>query len=348
MFYRNQRYDLTESFLTALIKECQFYGNELKGHPIHTIFFGGGTPNSVPVSFYIRLFPVLRNAFSLTDDCEISMEMNPEFIQKDYLDVLKRFGLNRVSIGFQSLNTPELNFLGRTHSTDDSINALQIVKQTDISNINLDFIINTPLSQSETLIKQLKTVVSLNPTHLSTYSLSVEKGSQFYRDNIQIPSEEASSDLYMEVRQYLMRNGFDHYEVSAFSKPGFQCRHNLSYWTLSPYIGLGPSAVSFYRGQFYSHTSDTEMYIKDPIPKLPENSGNPMNYISDFVITAFRLTKGFSLNDFKNRFSVDFYDLYGDTVNIFLRDSFLERDDESIRVTEKGLLVLDTLLTEFM
>lgn len=354
-------------FIQALIKEMSFYFESFGKLPLHTLYFGGGTPNRLSSSDYAQIFEALHRYFILPTDMEISMEMNPELVTSAFLNDLKQLGLNRISLGVQSFIASELEFLGRHHSASHSISAVHAIKESGITNFNLDLIFSLPHSNLETLDHNLNDLLSLSPPHVSLYSLSIEKGTSFYKNGVSPLPQEDELEHYFHIKHRLEEAGLCHYEVSAFSKPGHRCAHNLSYWTLAPYIGLGPSASSYWDGYYYKHVSDLSAYCTDPISKrFSDTSFQPVplaDQLKDVLVSSFRLLDGVPISTINSRFNIDFEARYSKVLTSFYEQGLLKRIDSEafpapvsnyskkgpiITVTHKGLALLDTVLEAFM
>jgi oxygen-independent coproporphyrinogen-3 oxidase len=253
-FYKvKNQLDLEAPLITALSQEIKYYHTQFKQIPLHSIFFGGGTPSLLSVPALSSLFEHIHTTFKLTADCEITMEMNPENITPTLLSAYKQLGINRLSIGIQSFNPKDLSFLGRTHTIKDIKKALTTVCTHDQWNYNIDLITGLPHLTLEQLNHSLEHALSFKPTHISPYTLSIEPNTPFKKHGITPLNQSIESTHYHHIHTKLTAAHYTHYEVSAFSKPGYDSQHNCTYWKYDPFIGIGPSANSFFENRRYSH-----------------------------------------------------------------------------------------------
>ncbi|WP_457567377.1 radical SAM family heme chaperone HemW [Desulfurobacterium sp.] len=257
-----------EKYLILLRRELELRNLNLKPD---TIYFGGGTPSLMPPSFFesiITLFPSAK---------EITIEANPDDITKDYLKSLKETGVNRISIGVQSFQDKLLRILNRRHDGSKALNAVETAMSI-FKNVSIDLMFGIPQQSEKELEKDLKTAVTLHVPHISSYALTVYKNTPLYAEikngSLTLPSEEEFSNQYRTVVSILESHGYEQYEISNFSRHGFRCKHNLSYWNLENYAGIGPSAASLISGNYRKNISNFKSYTKNIFSnniKLEEN-----------------------------------------------------------------------------
>ncbi len=258
--YTNLHY-LQDQYFNALIKQLdyEFKRFDINRKKIKTIFIGGGTPSSVKANLYEKIFKKLEPF--LTSDIEITIEANPNSLSKEWIKQLKKFGVNRVSIGVQSFDEKKLKFLGRNHTKKEAIKAIKNSFEVGIKNISIDLIYDTYIDTKELLKEDLKIAFSLPINHLSAYSLTIEKGTKFYKDshqNIQLKNEKYTKWFIDNIKER-----FNQYEISNFGR--YQSKHNLGYWRLEDYIGIGSGAVGFLKNKRYYPTQNIQAYIKNPL-----------------------------------------------------------------------------------
>ncbi|MCP4050803.1 MAG: radical SAM family heme chaperone HemW [bacterium] len=344
--------DLCQEFIAAVKQEIMAYALRYPETVFGTLYVGGGTPSCLQLDLLEELLEFTELKFRFLENAEKTIEMNPETVTQSFLDLLKKYSFNRLSTGIQSFSDNELNFLGRNHMLCDIEASLHLIKKNNFHNINMDLIFGLPGSSKETFINNLKTAASFNPAHISTYSLSIEHGADFYKQKIEVIDQEEELSQYKAARHYLSENGFDHYEISAFAKKGFYCKHNLVYWSYKPYIGIGPAASSFYQNRIYSNVPDIRAYIKEPLFSvnniLKTNQTTKDMLIKEYIIANFRRLDGLSINDFKHRFDLDFNSLYKDTVAKLVQEGLLCQKESMLSLTERGLFLLNNVLLEFM
>ena len=265
--FENQ-HALQDSFLEALLLDLQNSSHQFASHkePLRSIFFGGGTPNTLPHQSYEKIFSTIRESYSLIEDCEITMEANPNLLTKEWCLHVKNLGVNRLSIGVQSFFEDKLTFLQREHSYKDIHTALDCALESGIENLSIDLIYDTPLDTPSRIYQEISQASTLPINHLSAYSLTIEKDSKLERQGIK-PTKES---LFTEVRENLGNFGFLQYEVSNYAKP-YKVQHNLAYWDYEDYIGCGCGAVGKVGNvRFYTHTNLTN-YIAHPTHRKTES-----------------------------------------------------------------------------
>lgn len=256
-----------DAYVDALLIEARSFG----GMSFKTIYIGGGTPSLLGSERVERLMTGLGRIFDIGDLVEGTIEVNPESATSGILETARAFGLNRVSVGVQSLSDPELRRSGRVHAAEQAIEALCRAREAGFSNISADLIIGLPSQVWMSLKASLTTVTRLGVGHVSAYCLSLEPGTCLTNDPLQdLPSDDDQADLFDETRAFLLGMGFVHYEISNFARPGFECWHNLNYWRGGEYIGLGPAAASHVGGMRFKNCSDLQAYIADPTGQVEE------------------------------------------------------------------------------
>ncbi len=335
----------------ALVSEIKAYGKHFPKLEIKTVFLGGGTPSSLTSEGLNTLLDAVYTHFSLSKDSEKTIEMNPESVSASKLSVLKTFHFNRISLGVQSFDENELAFLGRLHTPGRIATVVDMIKTHGFYNFNLDFIFGLPNASLSILEDTLTKAVSLAPTHLSTYALSIERGTPFSKQKKTKTTQETELKHYQFIRKFLAQHGYKHYEVSAFSKPGFKCQHNLAYWHLTPFIGIGPSASSFFQNIHYKQTSSLEAYIENSSPPLLTKNLRPMSQnamIKDYIVANLRRLEGISFREFSSRFSLDFKKTYANTLEKLYQLKLVSVTTTRVKVTTKGLYLLDMVLEAFI
>jgi len=342
---------LETPFIDALLVEAKAYISQVPKQKISSIFIGGGTPNALSAKNLDRLLSELWTLFDIPKKIEKTIELNPESLTHSHLKIITKLHINRASLGVQSFNQNELKFLGRTHHPSRIHTAVKMLRAHQISNFNLDLIFGTPSASIETLAASLDEALTLHPPHISTYALSIEQGTPFKRKNIQPLDQDTAKHHYQYLRKTLKKNKYIHYEVSAFSKPRMQCKHNLTYWNLRPFIGLGPSAASFFKDRHYHNLSSLEDYIQNPLPKLftsPPPKLPKTERIKDYVVANLRRHTGISKKAFYKEFGLEFELYFKTPIQKLSKDRLLTQSKSHVKVTTRGLFLLDTVLMEFI
>lgn len=336
---------------------------------VDTIFFGGGTPSLLSSESIQRILSAIDSVFLVNKDVEITVESNPGTLNLDKLNGYKHSGVNRLSIGVQSFDDGELLQIGRIHDSKSAIKTIETCRIVGFQNINLDLIFSLPNQHLDGWTRNLKTAISLSPEHLSIYGLQLEEGTEFFERFSKGEFDETSDDLdremYHKTCDMLKSNGFEHYEISNWSKPSYECRHNLKYWQFGDYLGIGPSAASFVNGfrfevapsvaDFMSPYESNE--TNDSYAKLTSNlfSNIHQNTLSDsageFAFTALRTTEGISFKKFKEEFGLEFMNFYEKEIpeiEYFKALSDVKIDEEGLRLTRRGIDVSNRIMALFV
>lgn len=314
---------------------------------VDSIFFGGGTPSILPPSHIEKILGSIYQKFDIKEDVEITIEANPGTLTIDKLDYYKKLGINRLSLGVQSFNDKELKFIGRIHDSQTAKDTFKQCRKAGFDNINLDLIFSLPEQKLEGWKKNLEEAAVLLPDHLSVYGLQLEEGTEFFRIFQQGEFSETSDELdrrmYHWTCDYLRRMGFEHYEISNWSKPGFECRHNLKYWNFQDYLGVGPSAASFVEGRRFSMDEGwniVDIHVND----LMDSAG-------EFSFTSLRTSEGIDFKRFENEVGEPFWSVYGkqrEEIEGLSNEGLVTLDNKGIRLTEKGIDISNRIMTVFI
>lgn len=261
------RLNSLDSYVEAILKEAQKYA----GLPFATVYLGGGTPSLLRADGVRKLFTGLRQTFDLSSVSEATMEANPESVNAELLEAARTSGLNRISIGVQSLSDVELTRVGRIHLAAQAIEAIVLAQNSGFDNISVDGILGLPGQDWQSLMVTLETLIGMDIQHLSLYCLSVEPHTPLAANlPPDLPSDDAQAELYEQAAALLVKRGFEHYEISNFALPGYECQHNLNYWRSGEYVGLGPAAASHFEGKRYKNKADLDAYLANPIGVVEE------------------------------------------------------------------------------
>ncbi|MBQ2687701.1 MAG: radical SAM family heme chaperone HemW [Clostridia bacterium] len=334
-----------DDFVGSLLKSISFWSEKLKGKSVDTVYFGGGTPSLLGNNRIIKILNYARKAFKFDTDCEITLEANPS--SADNLDFaeLKYNGINRVSLGMQSAIDEELKLLGRRHSREDVLVTVDQIKKSGISNISLDVMLGIPEQTKESLIKTLDFASSLCATHISTYLLTIEPNTVFgkERNRFQFASDDLQAELYLATSEYLKSNGYEHYEISNFCKYGLFSKHNMRYWQLKDYLGLGPSAHSLVNGKRFYYPRSVEAFKNNQI--VEDGEGNTAE---EYIMLMLRTKNGLNINEAKRLYGIEFDTRFFQKVKLYEANGYIENDGNSIRLTEKGFLLSNTVIADLI
>lgn len=357
-FYSIKWDDESENkYIEAIINEIKSYKDNLRGNYIaDTIFFGGGTPTIIKTENLRRIIDCLRDAIEIDNCSEISMEANPNTLTSEKLNSYKSIGINRLSIGIQSLNDEILKKIGRIHDSSEALEAIDRAKNTGFENINADVMFNIPGQTGYDIEDTVTKIIDRGVKHISFYSLKLEKGTPMYsmekNNKIIMPDEEVEREMYYAGRNIMEKNNLFQYEISNFAEKGFECRHNLKYWNQEEYIGLGPSAHSFLNNTRYSNPSDLKMYcensMSDKFERIIQEELDKDDLMFEYIMLRLRLTEGLNIKEFNNKFSQDFLEMYKLQIDYLIKNNLLELKNDFVRLTKKGLDISNYVIEEFM
>ncbi len=353
---------LIEDFAGALRNEIAYYGSidEYTDKPVESIYFGGGTPCLLSEAQLEKIMHALRRSFDIMPDAEISMEANPAAVSAAKLREFRRLGLNRLSIGAQSFDAEVLRILGRLHSAGQIAETIDAARTAGIENISLDLMFGISGQSQHSWEKTISEAAKESPEHISLYSLEIMDNTRFARDVdrgiYRQTAEEADRKMYAKALEMLEDAGYRQYEISNICKMGYECRHNMRYWNMGEYIGLGPAAHSFMDGTRYSNAADVKAYISQISQGgRPEISGYHKNSrqdnMSEYIFTGLRRNIGISKADFRQKFGEDIWQIYAAEkaeFDEFARGGFAIEDEFSIRLTRKGMDVSNKIMMIFV
>ena len=240
---------LKSQYVHALISHIREYAKLINSYEVDTVYFGGGSPAQIGAQNIALIIKELKKGFDVKDDSEITIELNPENRDRKLFRALRRAGINRLSIGAQSMDDGELKLLSRSHSANDTVEAVSIARNCGFDNISLDMIYALPGQSIKSVLETAKRIAILSPEHISAYNLKLDSGCPMYKMKDQLPDDDTQADMYLSIIESLKDEGYSQYEISNFSKPGKFSKHNMKYWDLSEYLGFGCAAHSFYGGK---------------------------------------------------------------------------------------------------
>ncbi|MEO8277662.1 MAG: radical SAM family heme chaperone HemW [Thermoanaerobaculia bacterium] len=329
-------------FLAALHREIDGW-SELHGRPVETIFLGGGTPSLLSGAEIAQILLHLGEVFALAADAEITAEANPSDLDPASLSALRSAGVNRLSIGVQSFSDRELALVGRRHDAARAARVVQEARAAGFDNLSIDLMLAIPGQTEAGFRRSLDRAIELETDHLSLYLLEVHESSEMdflRRERPRLfPGEEAERRRYLAMHDRLLAAGFEHYEISNFARPGKQGRHNLRYWHLEPWLGLGPSAHSYVDGRRFRHPADLGAWLLDP-QAIETLENDPLE---ERAMLGLRLDEGIERSTLQAASRADSIEL---TARLARLGQFVEASDGRIRLTTEGRLVSNAVLSE--
>ena len=348
-------------YAAAVIREMELRAERLDG-PLssETLYFGGGTPSLMEPKEVTSIVEAARNFFSLAGDAEITIEANPGTLSPEKLAGFRNAGINRLSLGVQSFNDENLGSLGRIHTARQALDAFAAAREAGFANIGIDLIHSLPGQDLAAWQEDLSLAVQLRPEHISAYALSVEEGTPFQtmkeEGKLLLPDEDEELAMFRHTSSYLKDHGYDHYEISNFSLPGFRSRHNQVYWHRSSYLGFGAGAHSFLRTTKYgirwhnvpSPEDHMESIIQSRIPEEDLAVLTKREAMAEFMFLGLRMLEGVAVEQFHHQFGLSFQEAYPEELLKLLSERLLESSGGIISLSERGLLMANQVFMRFV
>ena len=356
----SNRDNLIKGYVEALKKEIEKF--DFSEYIVTTIYIGGGTPSYIDEKYILEILSLLKeklvnNSISWKN-IEITIEVNPGTVTKKKLEIYKESGANRLSIGLQSTNNRLLNQIGRIHTFKDFLDTYNLAKEVGFDNVNVDLMIALPNQSIKDIKESLEEIVSLNLNHISVYSLILEEGTllekQIDEGKIELPSDEEERRMYWYVKDFLELHGYNHYEISNFSKEGKESKHNLNCWNQEEYIGFGLASHSYIDGIRFCNTSNLEKYIEninnnnlDKNTQIEEKQEKE-DEEKEFMTLRFRKIDGVDISKFKEKYQENPLFLFRKELDKLVNEGLVEVDLNNIRLTNKGLDLANLVFEEFV
>lgn len=347
------------AYMAALQQEVLERAPECKGRAVTSLFFGGGTPSTVEAEQLAGLLQTVKEQFALAEDAEITVEVNPGTVDRRKLEVYRRAGVNRLSIGLQSADDRELETVGRIHTWEQFREAWQAAAEAGFKNLNVDVMSALPGQTCESFLHTLESVLALRPApaHISAYSLIPEEGTplmeQIARGRLVLPDEDADREMYRAAKRVLGQAGYRRYEISNYARPGYECRHNCGYWSRRDYLGFGIGAASLMDTVRFKNGSDLQAYLRSPAGCREEvQSLSPGEQMEEFLFLGLRMTEGVSAEEFADCFGEEMDFVYGEVIRRNTADGLLEwrecGNGQRLALTERGLDLANYVMAQFL
>ncbi|MBR6505183.1 MAG: oxygen-independent coproporphyrinogen III oxidase [Clostridia bacterium] len=325
---------------------------------VKTIYIGGGTPSYIESSHIVEVIETIKKNYIIDEKAEITIEVNPGTVTKEKLLDYKKTGINRLSIGLQETNNCNLKTIGRIHTYEDFLSTYNLAKEVGFENINADLMLGLPNQTIEDLKKSLEKLLKLDLKHISIYSLILEENTKLERlvneGKLKLTDEEIERKMYWFVKNKLEEAGFIHYEISNFSKVGYESKHNLDCWEQKEYMGFGVASHSYTDDTRFSNIDDIEVYIKnfkngqDIDNLIFHEKQTKQSKMKEYMLLGLRKIDGVSIQNFKNKFLENPIYLYKDEINKLVKDDLLEVDGDNIKLTKKGIDLANLVWQEFV
>ena len=349
----------------AVMKELFLYADDFKDEIVTSVFIGGGTPTFLEADRMVRIMECVHSYYNLSSDCEITIECNPKTATLDSLYKYREAGINRISIGLQSVNSDELKLLGRVHDYNDFLRTFENARKAGFQNINIDIMTGLPGQTEEKLQKTLRAVYMLRPEHISAYDLIIEEETPFYdkyasdlirrdrgEETLLLPNEELEEKLSNQVEDFLISHGYHQYEISNFARPDKECRHNKGYWERVPYLGIGAGSASLIAEHRWNNVRDVYKYMEaienDELPKVGLHELSKNEAMEEFFFLGLRKNEGVNRLDFENYFELTVDAVYGEVLRRLKSENLLIENAGQIYLTKRGRDVSNFILADFL
>ncbi len=345
-----------EKYIECLKKEIK--NKEVDNCIVDTIYIGGGTPSFIESKYIKEILELVKSRFKIKEEAEITIEVNPGTVNEEKLKDYKKMGINRISIGLQSTNNRILKQIGRIHTYEEFLNTYNLARKVGFKNINVDLMLALPNQTLEQLEGSVEEVIKLNPEHISIYSLILEEGTKMEElvnnKKVELPSDELERKMYWDIKNKLEQNGYTHYEISNFSKKGFESKHNMNCWNQKEYLGFGLAAHSYINNERFCNINNIEEYIKNI-----ENNNiksnieiceiqNEEEKKKEYMLLGLRKLEGVNIQEFKNKFVDNPIYLYRKELEKLVNENLIEIDLNNIKLTNKGLDLANLVWEEFV
>ena len=356
--FNSFKIDLNEKikYLNYLGEEMKLYKEEIKNREIDRVFVGGGTPSILNENEINILFEKIKENFNIKSNAEITMECNPGTLTLNKLKVMKKSGVNRLSIGLQAVQNHHLKYIGRIHTFEEFEKNYHDAKQMGFDNINIDLMYALPNQSREDWMESLEKVVKLNPTHISAYSLILEENTELFkmyeRDEFNLLDENTDIEMYEYTIDYLKSHGYNQYEISNYAKDNFECKHNVLYWKCEEYVGIGASASGYFNGIRYNNICELDNYEKMILegekPIEWEEKLSIKDEIEESIFLGLRMNEGIQISDFKEKYNFDFEKEYKNEIEKLSKMELIEIDNNLMKLTQKGREISNSVFVEFI
>ncbi len=351
--FPNPKTDTVDAYITALTSEMEEWSRHLTEHYgapplIDTVFFGGGTPTLLSISQFEKLTETLYRQFRVSPSAEITAECNPATADRVFFRDLRRLGINRLSIGVQSMNDSELKLLGRLHRAEDAKRTFFDAKSGGFDNLSADVMFGIPSGTPDSLADTLQAVTALSPDHISVYGLQIEEGTYFARHQgeLELPDEDTERQMYMDTATLLAEHGFHRYEISNFAKPHCESRHNLKYWHREDYLGLGLAAHSCLGNKRFSNTENLPDYLAGRRNGTRETIGEH-DILCESVMLGMRLSSGIDFSLLAQKHGPQAWH-YHRALSKYIPLGLIRQTEATLAFTESGMYVSNAILSDIL
>lgn len=353
-FYSTTLLSIRNEYIDAVCREMKLRENYLN-EPVSTIYLGGGTPSLLDEDNLNKLFLYINNVYSVNADAEVTMECNPDDVTPEFVNVISRMPINRVSMGAQTFSDKRLALLHRRHNAGEVSKAVMLLRKAGIPNISIDLMFGFPNESLEQWKEDIAAALALNVEHISAYSLMYEEGTPLWNmlknGKIKEIDDDLSLAMYNELVSQLTASEYEHYEISNFARPGFRSRHNSSYWHQVPYIGLGAAAHSFDMKSRQWNVADVRKYIKsinNNVIPMERETLDKDTIMNDIITTALRTSDGIDLKKVESMLGCEYSNHVVKNAARHIDEGLLELKDGRLKLTKKGIYISDMIMSDIM
>ena len=354
-FYTEVAPKLIPTLVDSIVKELYIRKDYLQNEPIHTIYFGGGTPSILSKAQFLKIFETIYSIYSVNKDAEITFEANPDDLTMEFLNSIRTLAFNRISIGIQSFDDEDLKMINRRHSAKQAIDAVKNSQNVGFNNISIDLIYGLPFQTLEKWEKQLNTALNLQIQHVSAYGLTYEEATELWkqRENGKVKSvdDETMNEMYLLLVKKMKENGFEAYEISNFATQGFRSSHNSSYWKQDSYLGIGPSAHSYNLSSRQWNVASITEYIL----AIENNTGffereelTLFDRYNDYVMVSLRTSEGINLTFLEQKFGSELAMYCFENIKPYIQSNKVSHSDNKLRLNLEGIMISNQILIQLM
>lgn len=344
-----QKTDKMSDYSNEICERISEYSNRCGEYIVDTVYFGGGTPTLLPLEDFEKIIGAINKSFLVVDNCEITAECNPASADREYLTELRKMGVNRISIGLQSVHDGELSALGRSHDFSDFLSIYDDARRAGFENISVDLMYGIPEQTLDSFRESLETLCKLRPEHISAYGLKIEKNTPFYkkRHSLVLPDEDTEYEMYISITEILKKYGYKKYEISNFCLDGYESRHNLRYWRGLEYLGFGVAAYSFFGNERFGNSYDLDGFLSGKDIKSESVILSEKDLKNDYIMLSLRLAEGIDLADAKRVWGLDLYEYYP-KIKELVKMGYMKENNGKISFTDKGFFVSNSILSDML
>ena len=346
--------DLFEKYTESVLREIDSCF-DVKNKDVSTIYFGGGTPSYINKELIGKILNKIKEKFIVLQNAEITIEVNPGTVDREKLEYYRSIGINRLSIGLQSTYDRLLELIGRIHIYEDFLETYKLAREVGFKNINVDLMLALPTQTLYEIKQSVQNVIDLNPEHISLYSLILEEGTELEKEivsgKLELVEEDLERTMYHETKKMLEENGYKHYEISNFARPGFESKHNLNCWNQEEYLGFGMAAHSYYNDTRFSKTNSIYNYIVfDDIKTITtiEEKQDLEGKMKEYMMLSFRKIDGVIISEFEQKFGTNPLFTFRFEIDNLVKKGLIEVDLDNIKLTDRGLDFANIVFEEFV